>query len=303
MLSVGARGSLTAVEARAAGGGWWPTGVSVQLMVLGHSRVGGSFKLSLALPGLRQRGLVVYAKQCFCLELDTHKCTPPFKTCRWTQISVNQAPASMVLAATTLRVTTTVPAQKTLVARTALCPGRRALEGHVEVRDAALQAGWVPRWRWVRSLSISFPQWSTAAGSRQGPGHVVLRPLAYVALTGTVSACLGETSPASVTAASQALTATRVSGVQSWWGGASRPATATAHLTSPADIDDCMGQPCHNGGTCIDEVDSFRCFCPSGWEGELCDISESAPPTLPGLPPWLRPGSTPVSYSALHAWA
>lgn len=41
MLSVGGRGSLAAVGARAAGGGWWPTGVSVQLTVLGHSRVGG----------------------------------------------------------------------------------------------------------------------------------------------------------------------------------------------------------------------------------------------------------------------
>lgn len=40
------------------------------------------------------------------------------------------------------------------------------------------------------------------------------------------------------------------------------------------DIDDCLGQPCRNGGTCIDEVDAFRCFCPSGWEGELCDTSE-----------------------------
>ncbi|KAB1276879.1 Protein jagged-2, partial [Camelus dromedarius] len=40
-----------------------------------------------------------------------------------------------------------------------------------------------------------------------------------------------------------------------------------------ADIDDCLGQPCRNGGTCIDEVDAFRCFCPSGWEGELCDTN------------------------------
>lgn len=55
MLSVGGRGSLAAVEARAAGGGWWPTGVSVQLMLLGHSRVGESFKLNLALPGLSLR--------------------------------------------------------------------------------------------------------------------------------------------------------------------------------------------------------------------------------------------------------
>lgn len=71
MLSVGGRGSFAAVEARAAGGGWWPTGVSVQLMVLGHSRAGGSFKLSSALLGLRPRGLVVYAEQCLYLERDT----------------------------------------------------------------------------------------------------------------------------------------------------------------------------------------------------------------------------------------
>lgn len=128
-------------------------------------------------------------------------------------------------------------------------------------------------------------------------------PLVYVALTGTALACLGETSPASVTAASQAPTAMKVSGVQSWWGGASWPATGTAHPSSPSDIDDCMGQPCRNGGTCIDEVDSFRCFCPSGWEGELCDISEFAPLPYPDRPHWLRPGSTPMSYSALCTWA
>lgn len=40
------------------------------------------------------------------------------------------------------------------------------------------------------------------------------------------------------------------------------------------DINDCLGKPCKNGGTCIDDVDSFRCFCSSGWEGELCDTSE-----------------------------
>lgn len=41
-----------------------------------------------------------------------------------------------------------------------------------------------------------------------------------------------------------------------------------------SDINDCINNPCGNGGTCIDGVNSFQCFCPDGWEGRLCDISE-----------------------------
>ncbi|XP_073466045.1 protein jagged-2 isoform X2 [Aquarana catesbeiana] len=39
------------------------------------------------------------------------------------------------------------------------------------------------------------------------------------------------------------------------------------------NINDCLGNPCKNGGTCTDEIDSFRCFCPNGWGGEFCDIN------------------------------
>ncbi|XP_051504649.1 protein jagged-2 isoform X1 [Myxocyprinus asiaticus] len=38
------------------------------------------------------------------------------------------------------------------------------------------------------------------------------------------------------------------------------------------NINDCVSSPCHNGGTCIDDISSFRCVCPDGFEGQLCDL-------------------------------
>uniref|UniRef100_A0A8C5HQB4 Delta-like protein n=1 Tax=Gouania willdenowi TaxID=441366 RepID=A0A8C5HQB4_GOUWI len=40
------------------------------------------------------------------------------------------------------------------------------------------------------------------------------------------------------------------------------------------NINDCASTPCKNGGTCIDGINSFQCFCPGGWEGSLCDVGE-----------------------------
>ncbi|XP_034384273.1 protein jagged-2b [Cyclopterus lumpus] len=39
------------------------------------------------------------------------------------------------------------------------------------------------------------------------------------------------------------------------------------------NINDCINNPCGNGGTCIDGVNSLQCFCPDGWEGQLCDLN------------------------------
>ncbi|XP_048352249.1 neurocan core protein isoform X2 [Sphaerodactylus townsendi] len=40
---------------------------------------------------------------------------------------------------------------------------------------------------------------------------------------------------------------------------------------SSLDIDDCLSAPCQNGGTCIDETNSFVCLCLPSYGGNLCD--------------------------------
>jgi len=36
------------------------------------------------------------------------------------------------------------------------------------------------------------------------------------------------------------------------------------------NVNECESSPCLNGGTCIDEVNSFRCQCPDGYYDQLC---------------------------------
>ena len=38
------------------------------------------------------------------------------------------------------------------------------------------------------------------------------------------------------------------------------------------DIDECSSDPCMNGGTCTDDVNSYRCACIAGYSGEDCEI-------------------------------
>ena len=40
-----------------------------------------------------------------------------------------------------------------------------------------------------------------------------------------------------------------------------------------SDIDDCIGEPCNNGGTCQDGVASYTCACPTGFKGYDCETS------------------------------
>ncbi|XP_046687565.1 protein jagged-1b isoform X1 [Homalodisca vitripennis] len=41
------------------------------------------------------------------------------------------------------------------------------------------------------------------------------------------------------------------------------------------NINDCKLNPCQNGGTCVDKINSYQCICTDGWEGEDCTINKN----------------------------
>jgi hypothetical protein len=42
-----------------------------------------------------------------------------------------------------------------------------------------------------------------------------------------------------------------------------------------SDVDECLSFPCKNGGSCYDNVGSYSCICPPGWEGPTCEIGKT----------------------------
>uniref|UniRef100_A0A667WCI4 EGF-like domain-containing protein n=1 Tax=Myripristis murdjan TaxID=586833 RepID=A0A667WCI4_9TELE len=49
-------------------------------------------------------------------------------------------------------------------------------------------------------------------------------------------------------------------------GGSCRLSGAMCNI----NIDECAINPCHNGGTCIDGINSFTCLCPEGYNDATC---------------------------------
>ena len=36
------------------------------------------------------------------------------------------------------------------------------------------------------------------------------------------------------------------------------------------DIDECIPNPCENGGTCFDGINDYKCTCVPGFTGDSC---------------------------------
>ena len=41
-----------------------------------------------------------------------------------------------------------------------------------------------------------------------------------------------------------------------------------------SDINECSSVPCQNGGTCVDQVNSYKCTCSPGYTGSNCQTSK-----------------------------
>ncbi|CAO2578866.1 Fbln7, partial [Lemmus lemmus] len=57
------------------------------------------------------------------------------------------------------------------------------------------------------------------------------------------------------------------------------------------DAGECSSQPCHNGGTCVEGVNQYRCICPPGKTGNRCQNQ-----TQPGAPEGGTPGDSAFSH-------
>ena len=45
-------------------------------------------------------------------------------------------------------------------------------------------------------------------------------------------------------------------------------------IVSQTDENNCLPNPCHNGGKCIDGINDYTCECVAGYLGKNCSVGE-----------------------------
>ncbi|XP_048247790.1 CD109 antigen-like isoform X2 [Haliotis rufescens] len=79
--------------------------------------------------------------------------------------------------------------------------------------------------------------------------------------------------------------------------------TGMSVWTLKTDINECfISQPCRNGGTCVDEIPGFKCYCPPHYTGKVCEINLDmiAPHSAPGATAYI-PRPTETGIPKAHA--
>eukprot|EP01043_Picozoa_sp_COSAG02_P014699 COSAG02_NODE_610_length_19566_cov_39.049622_14_plen_2310_part_01 len=64
------------------------------------------------------------------------------------------------------------------------------------------------------------------------------------------------------------------------------------------DVDECLSEPCQNGGTCVDRLNAYQCNCAPGWKSEMCeeDINECESSPCANDGDCLNPVDTPDTW-------
>ena len=54
-------------------------------------------------------------------------------------------------------------------------------------------------------------------------------------------------------------------------------------IVSQTDENNCLPNPCHNGGKCIDGINDYTCECVAGYLGKNCSVGECVVGVKPSL--------------------
>ena len=75
-------------------------------------------------------------------------------------------------------------------------------------------------------------------------------------------------------------------------------------IVSMLNSNECAsGNPCHNGGTCVDTYRGFFCQCPDNYEGETCEVDVNECERFEGTDLGCQNGATCQNLPGTYRWS